>query len=318
MKLTIVLTVYNKEPFLRRALDALLNQKGAIDDEYEVLAVNDGSTDGSASILENYAQRDCRVRILAQQNQGLSMARNNGVEEAKGEYVWFVDADDAIDLLSVSLICEKITLSPDVIAIYAKTEGLSKTRNCIKPDVHTGRDIIENGWEHCAVFWIFRKAFLTDNKLRFMPGIYHEDVEFTPRMLYLAHSVAVIPQVLYTVYRTEGSITTTPNPKRSYDLLVVVGSIYRIVEDNNEWKTKAGRNLCYRGSMSMCQSFKVMSQLDKKEKHRFNQSFYEQRYLVKLFLRSKATRYIILGVLLSLFPRHSVQCYKFTKLFGGA
>lgn len=318
MKLTIILTVYNKEQYLERALSSLLNQQNVKEDDYEVLAVNDGSTDNSLAILEEYAHKHNRLRILTQHNQGLSMARNNGVDEAQGDYVWFVDADDVIELQSVFLICGLIASKPDVIPIYARTEGVQKTRNYINPNVNSGRDIIEFGWEHCAVFWIIKKDFLINNGLRFMPGIYHEDVEFTPRMLYKARSVSVLPKILYTVYRTEGSITTTPNPKRSYDLLIVAGSIYKLVEENNEWKTKVGRNLCYRGAMSMCQSFKVMSLLDKKEKHRFNKSFYEQRKMVSMFLSSKAIRYIILGFLISLFPRHSVQCYKFTKLFGGA
>lgn len=318
MKLTIILTVYNKEQYLERVLKSLLNQQNVQKDDYEVLAVNDGSTDNSSAILEVYARKDKRLRILTQHNQGLSMARNNGVDEAKGDYVWFVDADDVIELHSVFLICELISSKPDVIPIYARTEGVQKIRNCINPNVHSGRDIIEFGWEHCAVFWIFKKEFLIANGLRFMQGIYHEDVEFTPRMLYKAGSVSVLPKILYTVYRTEGSITTTPNPKRSYDLLIVAGSIYRLVEENSEWETKAGRNLCYRGAMSMCQSFKIMGQLNKKEKKRFNQSFYDHKKLIKMFLYSKSPRYVILGILLSLFPRHSVWCYNFSKIFGGA
>lgn len=60
--------------------------------------------------------------------------------------------------------------------------------------------LIDAKWEHCGVFWIFRKLFLLENNLRFVPGIYHEDAEFTPRMLYFANKVIVLPEVLYTVF----------------------------------------------------------------------------------------------------------------------
>ena len=96
MKLTIIITVYNKEHYLKRALNALLGQEGTVDGDYEILAVNDGSTDNSWAILKDYSIRDSRVHILNQNNQGLSMARNNGLDAAFGEYVWFVDADDVI------------------------------------------------------------------------------------------------------------------------------------------------------------------------------------------------------------------------------
>ena len=209
--LTIILTVYNKEPYLRRALDSLLNQQDVNDDDYEIFAVNDGSTDGSVAILEEYEQRDSRVRILTQQNQGLSMARNNGMETANGEYVWFVDADDIISEKSVSLIEKAMLSHPDVIPIYAVTDGIEKIRNRITPSLTTGKDVlIDAKWEHCCVFWIFRKQFLLENNLRFVPGIYHEDAEFTPRMLYLANKVIVIPEVLYTVFHgDEQSYQTT-------------------------------------------------------------------------------------------------------------
>ena len=86
-KLTIVLTVYNKESFLRRSFESLLNQQAVKDGDYEILVVNDGSTDGSAAIIADYVARDKRVRVLTQQNQGLSMARNNAIELAAGEYI---------------------------------------------------------------------------------------------------------------------------------------------------------------------------------------------------------------------------------------
>ena len=96
--LTIVLTVYNKAPYLVRALDSLLSQKATKEGDYEILIVNDGSTDESPKIIDEYAAKDSKIRVLTQHNQGLSMARNNGTNDAMGDYVWYVDADDSFIL----------------------------------------------------------------------------------------------------------------------------------------------------------------------------------------------------------------------------
>lgn len=92
--ISIILPVYNVKPYLKRCLDSLLKQTHR---NFEVLAVNDGSTDGSALLLEEYAQKDQRIRVIHQENAGVSAARNMGLELAKGTYVTFVDGDDFVE-----------------------------------------------------------------------------------------------------------------------------------------------------------------------------------------------------------------------------
>ena len=179
MNLTIILTVYNKAPYLKRVFDALLTQEDTRDGEFEVLAVNDGSTDDSAAILEEYTKKDARVRVMTQENQGLSMARNNGTEKARGEYVWHVDADDSVSPDAVRKICDAMVTKPDIIAIYARTEGIDKVRNQIPPSAKDGKDIIlSHKFQPNAAFNILRRSFVEENGLSFFPGIYHEDSEF--------------------------------------------------------------------------------------------------------------------------------------------
>lgn len=314
MKLTIVITVYNKEPYLHRIFDSVLNQQNTDDDDYEVLAVNDGSIDGSSKILEEYEHHDKRVRVLTQQNQGLSMARNNGVQEAKGDYVWFVDADDKISSKAVCLICEAITERPDIIPIYAKTEGLEKIRNEIPQDVKNGKEILlSSKWEVCGVFNVFKKKFLIDNNLFFYPGIYHEDTEFTPRVLYLTKKAVVIPEVLYIVYKTEGSITDVPKVKRAYDCLFVAESNYKIIEDNNEWGSKIGRALSARVSTTLTNSLNIIRRINKKEWGDFNIELWRKRYLFDSMEHSGILRYWIIAKLFRLFPRRYVQVFRLFK-----
>lgn len=318
MKLTIVLTVYNKEPYLNRAFDALLNQEGTDGHDFEVLAVNDGSTDESATIIAKYVKQDSRVRVLTQQNQGLSMARNNGAKAARGEYIWFVDADDTYSPRSVRLICDAIDTKPDVIPIYARTDGIDKVRNAIPANVKTGKDILLCGqWQQCGVFWVFRRDFLIKNRLQFMPGVYHEDAEFTPRMLYAAKTVLVVPEILYTVYRDPDSITQVPRAKRAFDLLTVSESLSKFVIENNEEGSAIGTAIDYYTAQDINNAFSVILLNSREEQNCLNKDFYSKRKILLRVLRfAPLVKYRIEAFLFQLFPKRYVQVYRMMKLFG--
>ena len=92
-RLSIIIPVYDVEAYLPECLDSIFSQRDALSD-IEVILVNDGSPDGSAAILEEYRKRYDNITVITQSNQGLSLARMNGLERAQGEYVWFVDSDD--------------------------------------------------------------------------------------------------------------------------------------------------------------------------------------------------------------------------------
>lgn len=318
MKLTVVLTVYNKEPYLRRAFYALLAQEEASDEDYEILVVNDGSTDGSERVIEEFAGRESRIRVLTQRNQGLSMARNNGVDAALGDYVWFVDADDTISTKSVRLICDAAYNEPDIIPIYARTEGINKVRNSIPLNLSTGKEVLTCGsWQQCGVFYIYRKTFLKDNGLRFMPGIYHEDAEFTPRMLYAARSVKVIPEVLYTVFRDPDSITQVPRAKRAFDYLTVSESLSKFVVEKGEAGTPIGNAIDNYTAQDINNAFSIITQNSIEEQRKLNQVFYERRdILLRVLKAASRLKYRVEAVLFSMFPMHYVGIYKSMKYFG--
>ena len=94
MKLSIIIPVYNTEKYLHRCVDSVLQQNMS---DYELILVDDGSTDGSGKICDEYKEKDSRVKVIHTQNQGVSKARNTGLELSSGEYIGFVDADDYID-----------------------------------------------------------------------------------------------------------------------------------------------------------------------------------------------------------------------------
>ncbi len=92
-EISIIIPVYNVEKYLARCLDSVLRQSF---NDFEVILLNDGSSDGSEAICREYAARDGRIRFFSQSNQGLSMARNNAMQQVRGRYIYFLDSDDSI------------------------------------------------------------------------------------------------------------------------------------------------------------------------------------------------------------------------------
>ncbi len=317
MELSIVLTVYNKGKFLNKALTSLLHQENSEHVDYEVIAVDDGSTDDSLQQLESFAIKYTRLKVISQPNQGLSMARNNGVGFADGEYIWFVDADDVVSPHSVRLICDAIVFHPDIIPIYAKTDGLPGIRNQIPVEVKNGKDILlTRKWEPCGVFWVMNREFLKRNNLSFFPNIYHEDSEFTPRMLYLSESVKVVPEVLYTVFQDAESITHVPHAKRAFDCITVAENLCSFVERNNEVDSLIGRIIDEQSSICINNAFNIIIQNSHEEQLRFELFLSKRPQLLRSLRNSSRLKYLIEAELLRLFPRKSLTIYKHMKKVG--
>lgn len=95
MLISFIVPVYNTEPYLEECLDSLLKHDIS-HDEYVIICVNDGFTDGSSGILHNYASKYCKLVVIDKENGGVSSARNVGIDIARGEYIWFFDSDDVL------------------------------------------------------------------------------------------------------------------------------------------------------------------------------------------------------------------------------
>lgn len=163
MLLSIIIPVYKVEKYLRKCLDSCVNQD-IPKDQYEIIAVNDGSPDNCQSILEEYEREYDNVRILKQENQGLSKARNNGLDIAKGDYVWFVDSDDWIEENCLSEIIAKLDNSPDILQIqYCNAYDNGKIQTVpitIWNGILDGRTLTKHGGlPEPAQFTIYNKNF---------------------------------------------------------------------------------------------------------------------------------------------------------------
>jgi len=115
MILSIIIPVYNTEKYISWCLDSCLNINGQINDDYEIICVNDGSTDNSIEILRQYENKG--IRVFSKLNGGVSSARNLGLEKSKGEYVWFIDSDDMIVPNSLQIIKNYQSNAVDVFKI---------------------------------------------------------------------------------------------------------------------------------------------------------------------------------------------------------
>ena len=318
MILSIIVTVYNKELYLRRALESILAQENVDESDYEVLVVNDGSCDGSLAIIEEYAARDTRIRVLTQQNQGLSMARNNGVKASKGDYIWFVDADDCISPESVASIAEATAQSPDIIPIYARNNGSANVRNAIPLSVTSGRDILLSGkWRHCGPFYVYNRNFLIKNDLFYYPGIYHEDSELTPRLLYYAKTAKVVDKVLYTVYADPDSITRVPKIKRAYDNIFVASRLKEFCDENLKEDEELRKVFHSSISSIINNAFKVIVYFSRQEQKVFNQQLTSKRELLKSLKYGGQLKYRIEYVLFTIFQPRYTEIFRLLRKCAG-
>lgn len=241
-KLSIIIPVYNVEQFVGRCLDSCVNQ-GLTFEDYEIIVVNDETPDNSMSIVKEYCLRYPHIRIVNRKNGGLSAARNTGLKEAQGKYVWFIDSDDRIEHNCLGHLITKLeTDNLDVLCFGLKLD-FPDEHTIIHPVVHDGNEKIHTG--RCFICsvgvapaaWaaIFRRDFLLDHNLTFYEGILHEDQEFTPRAYCLADRIEYTDTPIYYYNQREGSIMKSKrNNKRCCDLLTVADSLYGFTQKHLE------------------------------------------------------------------------------------
>ncbi len=203
--ISIVVAIYNIESYIADCIKSCINQQDAVEASYEIIIVNDGSTDNSLRLAEAAIKGVKNARIITQENAGVSVARNTGIDQAKGDYLWFVDGDDKLEPHAVRTLLDEINKTACDIYIFNyeafNSEGVVETSHFLRYDEPlTGKYINEGlGRRLPSLVWsaIYRRGFLKLNKLYFTPGIRHEDDEFTLRVNYLAESILILDECLY-------------------------------------------------------------------------------------------------------------------------
>lgn len=259
IKLSFIVPVYNVAPYLRKCVDSLLAQDY---DDYEIILVDDGSTDDSPQICDEYAASPLSaagtspfsaadhsiapIRVIHQENGGLSAARNAGIKCANGAYLCFVDSDDYWEPNVLGGLMAQVERD-NLDVLRFNYQNVNERYEVFSPNKHPKRDVdygesVVDGETflnerlgpacYAVMFVIKRNLIISNqrsafsNQLKekdnclFTEGIYFEDVDWTPRMLLRAKRVASTPQVVYNYLWRTGSITLPTDPIKRKKILV--------------------------------------------------------------------------------------------------
>lgn len=217
-KVSVVVPVYNTETYVRETLQSVLGQTLH---DLEIIVVNDGSTDGSLSVIEELARQDDRIIVVSQQNKGLSEARNAGMDCAHGEFIHFMDSDDLLEADAFERCYELCTAERLDFVFFDAVSFGAPVLQAAWLDYRRARHFngqVWNGCEalnrmldlHCfrasACLSFIRTSYLHGLSLRFQPGILHEDELFTPQLYIGAARIRGIERTFFHRRVREGSI----------------------------------------------------------------------------------------------------------------
>lgn len=236
MRFSIIVPVYNTCEYISKCIESILLQDFH---DYEIILINDGSTDGSDDICAHYALKDSRIHLINQENKGISATRNNGVSVAYGEYIIFLDSDDTLyNNKCLSILDRKIYGNCDVVAFAwkevpdgeAESEYTSDQRAVtLQGEYKDGAEYLLNALIQYPVYkwfvgrYAFRREFWNLNNFLFPVNKVYEDVYLVWRVILNAKLIIVIPNTVY-IYRTKrhGSIVISTSLKNEQDRLDII------------------------------------------------------------------------------------------------
>lgn len=231
-KLAIIIPVYNVERELRECLDNIKELYDQID--CEIIVVNDGSTDSSAQIIDDYTDILC-LKVINQQNKGLSAARNAGLKNTDSEYVYFLDSDDFLNPRNfVEVFNLGYSRNADIIIgdyyLYFSRDNYyirPKSRILIsEPTLYDNTYAPLYSMAHHGVWrGIYRRQNIINHNLRFHEGVLFEDLEWMPQMLYCSKSILYVPTPFYFYRQREGSIMRSSFSIRQIQDAIIVGNV---------------------------------------------------------------------------------------------
>ena len=222
---SIIVPVYNVELWLNKCIDSILEQTYK---NIEIILIDDGSTDRSGEICDEYLNKSNKIKVFHNENKGLSYSRNFGIKNSKGKYVMFIDSDDFINNIKVLekfIDILEMEKSDFIYTSYCRfddgkenivTENLPININNNDIKNKSGIEIMsllisKNSYHHAAYLKVCKREFLIENNLFFKEGIYHEDAEWTPKLFYYSKKISIYSEPYYMRRMRENSIITTTN-----------------------------------------------------------------------------------------------------------
>lgn len=241
---SIIVPTYNVKHYIRECIDSILNQTYK---NIEIIIVNDGSTDNSMYMINDYVTSIDKIKVINQENQGLSAARNSGIEEAKGKYIALIDSDDKVKPNFIkNLVKTAMQTNADIVRGSFRDFHGNIPAGWVADfitDPNPGAQVLDQFLDQNTSFvvWssLYSREFLNNNNLRFTPGILLEDGDFTCRAYLAARTVITTNYTDYMYRIRPGSILTSNNAKRmseSEDL--IVDKFLNMIKSAQTLKTK--------------------------------------------------------------------------------
>ena len=253
--ISVIIPVYNTEEYLTECVDSLKNQNLNL----EIIIIDDGSTDGSEILAEQLAHQNQKIKLIRQENQGLSAARNSGMEVATGAYIFFLDSDDCTVPHSLDyLYSEALKHDADVVmgnTVYCYPDKSVPTHSYDNINKHKhimdcpldGKIIYvelmkTDSFVPMACNYIYKREFLEKHRFQF-ENVLHEDEIWTPTIMAFASKMVVTNQDLYYYRQRDDSMTHTSNPvKRVNALFYITDRLLNLannfsVEEHREYKS---------------------------------------------------------------------------------
>lgn len=270
---SVVIPVYNVEAYLQECVDSVLAQTMQ---DFEIILVDDGATDNSGRMCDEYARQDPRVRVIHQANGGLSVARNTGLDAAEGTYVYFLDSDDYIEsyalehLLNLAEKEQADVVFFDASVFFTDCEPDPKTYQ-----YHRGRDygagngrqmlleLLDTDEYRTAVpLMLFQRDYMMGHQLRFRPGLLHEDELFTFYVYYADGRIAHCHEELYARRMRPASIMTGSSMCRRYESVCAIYFELSRLYRRKKIRDEAGCRYLARMSRSVLAKYRHLSEED--------------------------------------------------------
>ncbi len=279
---SIIVPVYNGEKYLSQCLDSLSNQTLK---NIEIICINDGSTDKTGSILKKYSSKDNRFKIITTENNGQGSARNTALNEAKGEYVAFVDADDWIDLNAMELLYINTKLKDLDMLFFQMSNYIQSSDNFVSTDLYDMKAFENNGIDENVIFnhetthnflfeitagpvcKFYKRLFLESNNLRFPEGMFFEDNAFFYNAYFYCTKAGFLKKHLYYRRRHEESVTQTFDESK-FDIVYATNSVLDVFNNHSMYES-------YKEDV-INHTFSMIQEWFKKSPLNIRQKFYEK------------------------------------------
>lgn len=266
MKISIIIPAYNVEKYIKLCLNSVVKQDLPFSD-YEIIVVNDGSTDSTYSMVVDFAKDYSNFVIINKANEGLGATRNCGIDKARGKYILFLDSDDTIIENSIGSLCAQMDkdnldiLEFDFVCVDEKREEIVSEIFPDRPSyrlpniIMSGRDNLLRSDYFIPMVWtrLYRAELLRNNNL-YMIHEKHEDENFTPRAYYHAERVKYSDTVIYYYMQRSDSIMGSYSSKNYFDTIVSVGLLKKFVTeevDRNDIEIQNYLNRRIEGTLNM-------------------------------------------------------------------